>query len=282
MRRAWAVLLVMAGVFFSTAASPHTKFAYLQDRSIFHSSLTGTHTVALTFDDGPNTRTADVLDVLNANRVHATFFIVGRMAHAHPALVARIAAGGHLLANHSASHTPFDREYSEDPQLLVDELRDVDNQIRPLMPENAPFFFRAPYGIWQPEFAAVLNADPALRQYIGPVYWDEGGGVEFDRNGELLAAADWQCWKHGWEVGDCAEGYLNEIRRKDGGVVLLHCIHAQSAALVQAIVPALIEEGFRFVRLDEVPTYRQYEVSPQAKAITVSAVANGRGNASSN
>jgi peptidoglycan/xylan/chitin deacetylase (PgdA/CDA1 family) len=262
---AFLVMLVFP-IVLAKGAAPG-KLAWLQDRSIFESGLTGTHTVALTFDDGPTGHTAEVLDVLKAAAIPATFFIVGRMAHVHPELLKRIAAEGHLLANHSATHTPFNQEYSEDPQLLADELRDVDDQIRPLMPEDAVFFFRAPYGIWQPEFAEVLNADPVLKQYVGPLYWDEGGDIAFDENGDLLEAADWQCWKRDWDVGDCAEGYLNEIRRKAGGVVLLHCIHSQSSALVRVLVTALKSEDYRFVRLDNLPAYRQYERGLDARAV---------------
>ena len=39
----------------------------------------------------------------------------------------------------------------------------------------------------------------------------------------------------------------------------MHSIHVNSAALVRAVVPALIEEGYSFVRLDQMPEYRQYE-----------------------
>ena len=39
----------------------------------------------------------------------------------------------------------------------------------------------------------------------------------------------------------------------------MHCIHLRSAELVRQVVPALIEEGYRFVRLDQMPEYRQYE-----------------------
>ena len=52
---------------------------------------------------------------------------------------------------------------------------------------------------------------------------------------------------------------MREIRRKNGGVVLMHAIQVNSAALVREVVPALIEEGYHFVRLDQVPQYRQYE-----------------------
>jgi len=79
-----------------------TQMALFQQRTIFHSGITRAHTIALTFDDGPNAHTEEVLDALKKLHVKATFFIVGHMAHRHPATLARIAAEGHLLANHSA------------------------------------------------------------------------------------------------------------------------------------------------------------------------------------
>ena len=43
----------------------------------------------------------------------------------------------------------------------------------------------------------------------------------------------------------------------------MHSIHVNSEALVRAVVPALIEEGYAFARLDQLPAYRQYETPPQ-------------------
>jgi polysaccharide deacetylase family protein (PEP-CTERM system associated) len=41
--------------------------------------------------------------------VRATFFVAGEVARRHPALVARIAAGGHEIASHGWRHRPLDR-----------------------------------------------------------------------------------------------------------------------------------------------------------------------------
>jgi peptidoglycan/xylan/chitin deacetylase (PgdA/CDA1 family) len=61
--------------------------------------------LALTFDDGPNPAwTPRLLDILATHQVRATFFLVGSYAQAEPDLVRRIAAGGHLIGNHSWSH----------------------------------------------------------------------------------------------------------------------------------------------------------------------------------
>jgi peptidoglycan/xylan/chitin deacetylase (PgdA/CDA1 family) len=245
------------------ARSPKTELAFFQPTNIFHSGLRHSHEVALTFDDGPNNYTLAVLDALKAAGVKATFFIVGRMAEAHPAILERIAAEGNLLANHSATHPFFGQSYADNPELLLDQVRRVDDLIAPLMPAGTQLYFRAPYGSWRPAFARALNADRELRKYVGPIYWDEGGEVSFSDDGYVLSSSDWECWHRGWDAATCAKGYMREIRRKNGGVVLMHCIHAQSAALVAQIVPPLIEEGYTFVRLDQMPAYRRYETEPE-------------------
>jgi peptidoglycan/xylan/chitin deacetylase (PgdA/CDA1 family) len=233
--------------------------AWLQERTIFRSGLPHAHTVALTFDDGPNAHTGEVLDALKEMHVKATFFIVGDQAHRHPEILARIAREGHLLANHSATHAFLGSRYDANPDMLLNQLRDVHAQIAPLMAPTDKFYFRAPYGAWKSAHAAILNADPVLRDYVGPIYWDIGGDVTMNREGYVMSAADWDCWHLKWSARTCAKGYSREIRRKNGGVVLMHAIHLRSADLVRQVVPALIEEGYKFVRLDEMPQYRQYE-----------------------
>ncbi|MFO1248807.1 MAG: polysaccharide deacetylase family protein [Alphaproteobacteria bacterium] len=243
----------------SAKPRPNAQLALFQERTIFHSGLRNAHTIALTFDDGPNARTAEVLDALKEMNVKATFFIVGNQAHRHPGVLARIAREGHLLANHSATHAYLGSSYDANPERLLNQLRDVHQQIAPLMAKGDKFYFRAPYGAWKYAHAEILNADPELRRYVGPIYWDVGGDITMSRDGYVMSAADWDCWHKGWEARTCAKGYSREIRRKDGGVVLMHSIHVKSADLVRQVVPALIEEGYKFVRLDQMPEYRQYE-----------------------
>jgi len=75
----------------------------------------GDHEIVLTFDDGPAGKTTDaVLAALQAECVHATFFVVGRMAAAHPDQLRRMAAAGHTIGHHSMTHPimtgiPFER-----------------------------------------------------------------------------------------------------------------------------------------------------------------------------
>src|SRR5687767_9342424 len=67
----------------------------------------------LTFDDGPQRGTAEVLDVLKTEQVPATFFLTGSNAlnvggiDAQRALVLRTLAEGHELGNHCYIHKPM-------------------------------------------------------------------------------------------------------------------------------------------------------------------------------
>ena len=263
------VAFALGGLLALTApvAAGDTRLALFQEKTIFHSGIVHAHTIALTFDDGPNAHTGEVLDALKEMHVKATFFIVGDKAHRNPEMLARIAREGHLLANHSATHAFLGSSYDANPGKLLYQLRDVDDQIAPLMAKGDKAYFRAPYGAWKKAHAEILNSDPQLRRYVGPIYWDIGGDITFNSAGYVMSATDWDCWHLKWDARTCAKGYLREARRKDGGVVLMHCIHVQSAALVRQVVPALIEEGYKFARLDEMPEYRQYETPAAPRGV---------------
>ena len=61
--------------------------------------------IYLTFDDGPSKPwTQQILSVLARYHAHATFFVVGQEARAHPELIKAIVAGGHALGNHTYDH----------------------------------------------------------------------------------------------------------------------------------------------------------------------------------
>ena len=71
------------------------------------------HMVALTFDDGPNAAvTPGLLDVLEREKVPATFFVVGRAARAHPAILRRMLADGDEIGNHTDTHVHMNALFS--------------------------------------------------------------------------------------------------------------------------------------------------------------------------
>lgn len=69
-----------------------------------------TRRVYLTFDDGPSSSTNEILDILKAYDVKATFFVVGKTDEASKEAYRRIVAEGHTLGMHSYSHK-YDEVY---------------------------------------------------------------------------------------------------------------------------------------------------------------------------
>src|SRR5262245_32087231 len=96
--------------------------AYFQQTNIYRSGLIGTHTLALTFDDGPSAYTPQILDELAKNNVKATFFVLGSRARQHPELLDRMSREGHVIANHSLTHPKMGRRYALHPEYLVEQI----------------------------------------------------------------------------------------------------------------------------------------------------------------
>lgn len=61
-------------------------------------------TIFLTFDDGPSATSNQLLDVLKAHQVKATFFMLGPQIKEHPAAVKRLHQEGHQLGLHGITH----------------------------------------------------------------------------------------------------------------------------------------------------------------------------------
>lgn len=102
------------------------------------------HGLYLSFDDGPHPEyTPRVLDLLAEHDAKATFYLIGNQIEANAALVARIAAEGHTLGNHSMSHPHFE-ELSSAEQL--DEVDQVDRLLSSIdgRPRHS---FRPPRGV---------------------------------------------------------------------------------------------------------------------------------------
>ena len=86
--------------------------------------------VYLTFDDGPGSRTEEILDILKENEIKATFFVTGKAGDEAEKIYKKIVKGGHTLGMHSYSHI-YDEIYesketfSKDFKKLYDYLHDV-------------------------------------------------------------------------------------------------------------------------------------------------------------
>jgi peptidoglycan-N-acetylglucosamine deacetylase len=120
--------------------------------------------VALTFDDGPDPETTPkVLDVLKKHNVKAAFFLIGKKAEAHPDIVKRMIAEGHVIGNHTYGHSYYfdffslkamSREFLKSQALIKD------------LTGKSILWFRPPYGVTNPMMTRALK----LSKFV-PVGW---------------------------------------------------------------------------------------------------------------
>jgi peptidoglycan/xylan/chitin deacetylase (PgdA/CDA1 family) len=108
--------------------------------------------VAITFDDDPTTNvTPQLMRILDAAHVHATFFIVGQGLVEAPQVVRALYSHGHLVANHSYHHDGWrwlDPRYPELERTQVAFQREIG---------ACPAWFRPPHGDRTPFMARVVR-----------------------------------------------------------------------------------------------------------------------------
>ncbi|GGA12945.1 hypothetical protein GCM10008018_67390 [Paenibacillus marchantiophytorum] len=186
--------------------------------------------VALTFDDGPDTRfTPKVLDTLKANHVKATFFVLGVKASSHPDVIRRMVNEGHVIGNHSYSHANL-------PKLTVDKFQNqimsTESVLQGLI-GYAPKLIRPPYGAINEEQVRWV----ADHHYL-IVNWN-------------VDSLDWKSLS--------SDQVLSNIMQqtKPGSIILQHSGGADSQDLsgtVQALEPLIIKlkaAGYTFVTVPE-------------------------------
>ncbi len=122
-----------------------------------------------------------VLGVLDDAGVQATFFVVGQVAAAHPAMVRRIAAAGHEIACHSDRHELVSRQSPEafraDIQRAKTCLEDVCGE--PILGYRAPNYSIGPQHAWA--YDSLLEAGFQYDSSIYPIVHDRYGQPQAPR-----------------------------------------------------------------------------------------------------
>ena len=128
--------------------------------------------IALTFDDGPyGAPTIEVLNILEKENIHATFFMIGQNVEKYPDIVKEIVEDGNTIGNHSYNHPT---------NLATMPLKELDSEVSKA--EEAiftvtnlhPAFFRAPYGNTSPKMLKELAEDKytLVGWNVDPTDWD--------------------------------------------------------------------------------------------------------------
>lgn len=179
--------------------------------------------VALTFDDGPVAGTGELLALLRAKRVKATFFVLGSQAARHPGLIRRMAMDGHTIGNHSWSHPQLTRLSTP---MLRRQLTRTNETLRRAGAVE-PVVFRPPYGATDARVRSVAGA-----LGMSEILWD-------------VDPLDWR------DRSRTVVGQRVVAATRNGSIVLAHDVHPTTRAACAAIIDRLRARGFHFVTVPE-------------------------------
>lgn len=166
--------------------------------------------VALTYDDGPGPKSAELAGLLRDEGVPATFFVLGESIERYGPELQSYVDGGHTIALHSEYHRPF-----TSVELAKDQLDKCRKRVEEHL--GADFFgdtiwHRPPYGI----------GDRPVPGYAGPVGWHASGrdwDITYRRDAPLRPPSK---PRPPQTAEGCAEVIADTLIQSGGGIALLH------------------------------------------------------------
>jgi cellulose synthase/poly-beta-1,6-N-acetylglucosamine synthase-like glycosyltransferase/peptidoglycan/xylan/chitin deacetylase (PgdA/CDA1 family)/spore germination protein YaaH len=203
------------------------------------------HRVALTFDDGPDSRwTPAILDTLASRHAPATFFLIGTSVERHIPLSRRIVDEGHEFGNHTFTHPNL---ALTSPFVTRLEL-DANERLLEAVFDRRSAFFRPPY---------FGDAEPTTADELVPV--SIAADLGYVTAGLHIDSDDWK------ELG--ANRIVQTVldRRSRGNVVLLHDgggDRSQTVAALGTIIDSLRARGDTLVLLSDLAGISREQAMP--------------------
>lgn len=183
----------------------------------------------LTFDDGPNKHTSDLLDVLSKNDVKATFFMLGDNMKQYPDMVKKIYEEGHYPGTHSMNHDYSSLYKSGSSANFIKQFSDASSIVEEYTGFR-PTLIRAPYGS-APQIKEDFRTDIAA---AGFKLWD------------------WTIDTMDWNYANNPDAILAQVKKQltgDVEVILMHD-RKQTVEMLQPVIDYIRSQGYEFEAYD--------------------------------
>lgn len=192
--------------------------------------------VYLTFDDGPSIYTGQILDVLKANNVKATFFVIGRDEEFYE-YYQRIVDEGHTIGMHSYSHVYQDFYASKES--FAEELTKLNDLIYNVTGTKSTIF-RFPGGS-----SNNVSALP-VQEYID--YLNDNNIDYYDWNSLSGDAVT-----NGLSPQQLVNNIMNDVSQNEDSIVLMHDLQTTHATVesLQLLIDTLKTQGYEILPIDE-------------------------------
>lgn len=177
--------------------------------------------IAFTFDDGPGEYTDELLDCLEENNAHATFFMLGQNVGSWESTVQRMADIGCEIGSHSWDHLNL---YDLSMDSVAKQFSDTDAALEKACGQKASVA-RAPYGNWSDDIISTVGK-PFFTWSLDSLDWsylDVNKDYDAVMNGDLT----------------------------DGSIILMHDIHEPSVQAAIKMIPELVQKGYKLMTVSE-------------------------------
>ncbi len=193
--------------------------------------------VYLTFDDGPSIYTGQLLDILAANDVKATFFVIAREDESYWPYYNRILDEGHTLGMHSYSHD-YNKVYAS-----LDAFETDITELSQFLYERTgvyPTIYRFPGG------SSNTVTQVPIQECIA--YLNEQGIVYYDWN-----ALNGDAVSNELSTDRLIENIMTDVRKNNTSIVLMHDMQSRRNTIesLQQLIDILKEEGYELLPIDE-------------------------------
>jgi cellulose synthase/poly-beta-1,6-N-acetylglucosamine synthase-like glycosyltransferase/spore germination protein YaaH/peptidoglycan/xylan/chitin deacetylase (PgdA/CDA1 family) len=229
-------------------------------------------TIALTIDDGPaSPYTAQMLDELKAEGVHATFFLIGQNAERYPNLVKRIWREGHEIGNHTFTHPNIGAASDERTKL---ELNATQRVFQSLI-RRSTLLFRPPYN---------ADAEPTAFEEVRPLV--NASQMNYVTVLEFIDPQDWNTVEHDVDgkvrhrtAEEMLKLTLAQLETEKGNCILLHDgggDRTETVRLIPMLIRELRQRGYKFVTVSSLMNSTRDIVNPPVAASDTLLLANDR------
>ncbi|MBQ6477345.1 MAG: polysaccharide deacetylase family protein [Bacilli bacterium] len=196
-----------------------------------------TGTIYLTFDDGPNSGTTDViLNILKEEGVKATFFVTCK---GPDDLIKREFKEGHTVALHTASHD-YSYIYASEENYLAD-LKRVSDRVERITGKKT-MYVRFPGGASN---TISRRYSPGIMTRLSNKISSMGYRF-YDWN---ISSGDAEAGSH--TAGEISSNVINSIRPNGYNIVLMHDIKPYTRDGLRDIIKWGKSNGYRFLPIDD-------------------------------
>lgn len=175
--------------------------------------------VAITFDDGPSKYTSELVDILTANGVNATFFLIGQNINNYSDSVVKCYKAGNEIGIHTYSHTSFTK-------MTIEQIQNELNETRSLLD----------------------GIDVDYSNIVRPPYGSINQNIQDNIDTSFIL---WSVDTRDWESRN-KDSVIAEVKANitEGSIILFHDVYPSTIEAIKELLPELTNE-YEFVTVSE-------------------------------